>query len=618
MCFQPKFASRIGYKVANTLPMKLHLRQYFILSFLIAVTLFLSFTIDENPSNKVAQYYSRQNTSLVNALAKFRKAATTHAPKDSLLQHFYICRNLYKRIELFVDFADPATARSLNGPDLLRINEDSPLDSLKPHGLQVMERLLFESPIDTRALTAEIQYALNTVRSLGSAGSYFTDAQIWMSMRLALFKSVSMGITGFDVPISFHAIPETREVLATVRATIAIYKSQFSTDEWQKGSALFSKADTYLAANPNFNTFDRLTFIREYLNPISAWLTHIGAGYINALEQYPLDTHAEHLFAYNIININFFSPNPDYYLTPQRIALGKRLFYDPILSGNGSRSCASCHKPQLAFTDGLVKAAGLDNETLLRNTPTLWNAALQTAQFYDGRARGLERQMDMVVHNPDEMNGSVIHSMPLIRADTAYVRLFTEAYCEQPEVITEYNIGNAVASYIRSLVSLNSRFDRYIRKQTDSFTRSEKNGFNLFMGKARCGTCHYAPLFNGLTPPIYQDTEFETLAVPATSQPVSILDVDEGKFLFTRHPFHKYAFKTPTVRNAALTAPYMHNGVFSTLEEVLDFYNDGGGAGRGVNLATQTLPPDKLGLTAREKQDIIAFICTLTDTVSAH
>lgn len=598
--------------------MKLHLRQNFILASFIAATFFFSFTINENPTNKVAQYYSKQNTALVNALAKFRKAVTTYAPKDSLLQHFYTCRNLYKRTELFIDVVDPATARSLNGPDLLRINEDSPLDSIKPHGFQVMERLLFESPIDRRKLTVEIEHALNTVKSVCGAGSYFTDTQIWMSLRLAIFKSISMGITGFDVPISFHAIPETREVLATVRATAAVYKSQLSAGEWQKGSVLFSKADAYLATNTHFNAFDRLTFIREYLNPISAWLTHNGAGYINTLEQYPLSPQAEHLFAYNIININFFSPNPDYYLTPQRIALGKRLFYDPILSGNGSRSCASCHKPQLAFTDGLAKASGLDNETLLRNTPTLWNSAFQTAQFYDGRARGLERQMDMVVHNPGEMNGSVIHSMPLIMADSVYVRLFAEAYHEQPEATTEYNIGNAVASYIRSLISLNSRFDRYIRKETDSFTLSEKNGFNLFMGKARCGTCHYAPLFNGLTPPIYQDTEFETLAVPATKQPVSTLDADEGKFLFTRHPFHKYAFKTPTVRNASLTAPYMHNGVFSTLEEVIDFYNDGGGASRGINLATQTLPPDKLRLSAREKQDIIAFLHALTDTVSAH
>jgi cytochrome c peroxidase len=597
--------------------MKQHLRKFAVLVFFVAASFLLSFTIEQNSSKKIAQTYEKNITSLVQMLNRFHKAANAHAPKDSLIQHFYRCRNLYKHVELFVDLFTPATARLLNGPDILRISDDSPLDSLKPHGFQVVERLLFQSSVDISALTAEIKFTKFTLQELlNSPGSeyYFDDAKIWLAMRLAVFKVVSMGITGFDVPISFHAIPETREVLTTIKATAAVYKAQYAPGEWQKGSALFSKADAYLSVNSNFNTFDRLNFIRNYINPISEWLTFNGNKFLNTIEHYPLNPLAAHLFAYNIINVDFFSPNPDYYLTTQRIALGKRLFYDPILSGNGSRSCASCHKPELAFTDGLAKAIGLEDELLLRNTPTLWNAALQTAQFYDGRARGLERQMDMVVHNPGEMNGSVIHSMPLIKSDSVYVRLFSEAYREQPEAITEYNIGNAVASYIRSLVSFNSRFDRYIRKETDSLTLSEKNGFNLFMGKARCGTCHYAPLFNGLTPPLYQDTEFETLAVPASSQPISMLDADEGKFFFTQQPFHKYAFKTLTVRNISLTAPYMHNGVFKTLEEVIDFYNDGGGAGRGINLPTQTLPTDKLGLTKKEKQDIIAFLHTLTDT----
>lgn len=598
-----------------------HYKRYLILTSLVATVILLSFSSATTSAVVTARYYNLQLGVLSGSLHKFKRAVHAHAATDSLKHHFYACRNAYKRTELFIDLFFPATARTLNGPDLLRISEDSPLDSLKPHGFQVIERLLFESKIDFRNLSSEIdlmQLTVNELQKNTGMENYFTDSKIWMATRLAVFRTISMGVTGFDVPISFHAIPETREVLSTVRYIAAAYKSYLPKAEWQQGSTLFSKADAFLAANRSFNNFDRLTFIRNYVNPISQWLTRNSLPYINREEQYPLSPVAPHLFSRDIVNTNFFSPNPDYYPTPQRVALGKRLFYDPILSGNGTRSCASCHKPELAFTDGQVKAQGPTGKSLLRNTPTLWNAALQTAQFYDVRARGLERQMDMVVHNPEEMDGSVVRSLPLIKADTQYARLFVAAYHDQPEAITEYNIGNAVASYVRSLISFNSRFDRYMRKETDSFTASEKNGFNLFMGKAHCGTCHYAPLFNGLVPPIYQDTESEILGVPATNQSISLLDPDEGKFLFTRHPFHKYAFKTPTVRNVGLTAPYMHNGVFKDLDEVIDFYNDGGGAGRGIDLPTQTLPASKLGLTKKEKQDIIAFLHSLTDTAASH
>ena len=212
------------------------------------------------------------------------------------------------------------------------------------------------------------------------------------------------------------------------------------------------------------------------------------------------------------------------------------------------------------------------------------------------------------------MAGSLHNSIAKLAADKEYNAAFTKAYPEATERITEYSIANAISSYVRSLTSFNSRFDRYMRHETDSFTQSEKNGYVLFMGKAKCGTCHYAPVFNGLTPPLYQETESEILAVPATNDSRSTIDNDPGKESYTKVTLHRYAFKTPTIRNISLTAPYMHNGVFKTLDEVLQFYNDGGGAGRGIELATQTLPTDKLRLSKKEMKDIIAFLQTLTDT----
>jgi cytochrome c peroxidase len=139
---------------------------------------------------------------------------------------------------------------------------------------------------------------------------------------------------------------------------------------------------------------------------------------------------------------------------------------------------------------------------------------------------------------------------------------------------------------------------------------NEVNGFNLFMGKAKCATCHYMPLFNGTFPPRYMKIESEVIGVPQ-SIAKNVVDTDMGRYDIIKTPAFKHAFKTTTVRNASRTAPYMHNGVFTMLEQVIDFYDKAGGAGLGMNLDNQTLPTDKLNLTTKEKKDIIAFIGAL-------
>jgi cytochrome c peroxidase len=169
---------------------------------------------------------------------------------------------------------------------------------------------------------------------------------------------------------------------------------------------------------------------------------------------------------------------------------------------------------------------------------------------------------------------------------------------------------NAIGSYIRSLVFLNSRFDEYMRGDKSKLSTEEINGFNLFMGKAKCGTCHYMPLFNGTFPPRFARIEAEVIGVPK-SKKENTIDPDMGRYAVLKVESFKHAFKTSTVRNAALTAPYMHNGVFNSLEEVMDFYNKGGGTGLGIKIANQTLPFDSLSLSRKEQDDIIAFIKSL-------
>jgi cytochrome c peroxidase len=173
----------------------------------------------------------------------------------------------------------------------------------------------------------------------------------------------------------------------------------------------------------------------------------------------------------------------------------------------------------------------------------------------------------------------------------------------------------ALAAYIRALTALDSRFDRAIRGDTVSITPAERRGFNLFVGKAKCGSCHFAPLFGGTLPPDFTRSELEIIGVPASrSSDHAAVDPDIGRAAVDHWAEHRFAFRVPTIRNAALTAPYMHNGVFATLEQVIEFYDRGGGAGLGEILQSQTLATRSLHLTARDKSDLVAFVRSLTDS----
>jgi cytochrome c peroxidase len=299
-------------------------------------------------------------------------------------------------------------------------------------------------------------------------------------------------------------------------------------------------------------------------------------------------------------------------MTPKRVELGKKLFFDPSLSESGTRSCAFCHQPDKDFTDRLAKNTSIHGDTLLdRNTPTLINAALQSNQFYDMRALTLEAQANDVLHDRAEMDGSIQKIVDYLRQNEAYKSLFAAAYPEKKEnPIDSMNVLNALASYERSLTKLNSRFDQYMRGDSSALTPEEVKGFNLFMGKAKCATCHFMPLFNGMTPPNYTESEAEVIGVPV-SLTDSVIDPDLGWYKINGVASYKHAFKTPTVRNIEKTAPYMHNGIDTTLAQVMEFYNNAGAVGLEIKLPNNTLPEDSLHLTDNEIDDIIAFMKSL-------
>ena len=276
-------------------------------------------------------------------------------------------------------------------------------------------------------------------------------------------------------------------------------------------------------------------------------------------------------------------------------------------------ACATCHNPEKAWADGLAFNKDNSGELLERNTPTLLNSAFQRSFFWDGRSPNILDQVSLVFNNDKEFNNSVHQFTADIVKDSTYAPFFEKAFGKTSSNNRE--IIRAISSYISTLNAFDSKFDRNIRGEEDSFTEEEKLGFNLYMGKALCATCHFIPLTNGSVPPFFKEHEKEVIGVPETAANKQ-LDDDLG--FYWRHEqkleVHKGMFKTPTVRNAELTAPYMHNGVYNTLEEVMNFYNLGGGGGMGFDLPYQTLPFDNLQLSQKELNALTAFVKTLSDT----
>ena len=221
-----------------------------------------------------------------------------------------------------------------------------------------------------------------------------------------------------------------------------------------------------------------------------------------------------------------------------------------------------------------------------------------------------------MVFNPLEMNGSPALVRKNVLQNNKYKPLFNASFpgCNTRDLGID-EVAASLAAYLNELNPMDSPFDLYIQGAQNALTDRQKEGFNLFMGKAQCGTCHFPPFFNALLPPLFDLSEVEILGVTSTDDLIRpLLDPDLGRFDLYKIPYYKRAFKTPTVRNVAKTAPYMHNGSFKSLQSVLDFYNKGGGSGLGLTVEEQTLSANPLNLSGRQLEDIILFLESLTDS----
>lgn len=288
---------------------------------------------------------------------------------------------------------------------------------------------------------------------------------------------------------------------------------------------------------------------------------------------------------------------------PALAALGETLFFDRRLSRGQARSCATCHVPAKAFSDGLAVPPSLTATPIRRNTPSLLYTSLHAAQFWDGRFSDPAQQALRVIQSPEEMGLTIAELEQVLQADPDYRRRFNALFGDG---VKAANVARALVAFeIESLVPADAPIDRFARGAT--LAPELARGFDVFAGVGRCARCHVPPLFGGSRPQDFAVPIYAAVGVP-TKVNGHVLDADEGRGGVTRRPLDQHAFKTPTVRNIGATAPYFHHGAFPTLDDVVDFYDKGGGTAVGIQLNNQDPDVRKLDLTKEQRRALITFM----------
>lgn len=601
------------------------------LSFLLGIYAFstIANTWDANVDKPLKEWLDEHFQTLDRQLEDLQLAVSklkTQRGVANAQRLFKKTRYTYKKIEVITATVDVYNAKWINGPNLPKVEYEKTMAAVSdPEGFQVIEEELYGEVVleNKEFIIKKIQklrgYLQESRRYIKTQTLY--DWIVFHSLRMAAVRLATMGITGFDCPVSLDAIEEARHTLAGIYEVNELFNPILYDD--REGFVLVKNAVArgleILNKAKSFDDMDRAEFIKECTDKIFRGVTLLQEGLGTDFPEERIagisvvNPYSKGLFYDDFLKINEFFPQKiNKKPSIELVELGKTLFYDPLLSDDHSRSCASCHQPQKGFSDGLKTPLSLDGKPLQRNTPTLLNVVYQNAFQWDGHLSSLSQQFTEVTFNRHEMNKNALELTRQLNSSPEYRHLFKKALGSEsidfPMVIA------VLEAYMISLKSLSSPFDLYMTDR-GSVSRDVIEGFNIFMGKGKCATCHFAPVFNGSVPPFYRETEFEVLGVPESAvwQDATV-DPDEGRYTLAHAEPHMFAFKTMTVRNAALTAPYMHNGVYSSLDELIRFYDVGGGHGIGINLPNQTLPPDPLKLTEREKKALVSFMTALTDT----
>ncbi len=539
-----------------------------------------------------------------------------------------------KGLDFWMRYLEPLAYKSVNGPLPVEWETEVFEKFEKPYrrqgaGLTLAWNYLGEEGAAKDSLLALVQATQHALEVYGAdsiTAQLNSYSVFYLCNRLYLLNLATIYTSGFECPDGEQVIPELRSMMIDVDGIYTAFNRSFPAQALSEAYLnKYEAALRFVAAQPaGFEAFDHFTFIRDFVNPL------YGLNQKQMLENrvsskslldYSLNKEASSIFGKALYtgqsDKGIFRRVQDAGVLAEIDRVGKLLFYDPILSGNNERACASCHKPAQFFTDTAVRTAFHFNHSKLlpRNTPTLVGALYNHLVMLDGKHYNLQHQSMGVITNAVEMSGgdsAAILKKVLSCKDykKAFGRLLR--FTPQESEITMEHIASALTFYY-------SKFSRHDAPFDDAMNAGRHPepavvaGFNIFMGKAQCGTCHFAPQFNGVKPP-YVGSEFEVLGVPADNRYAS-LSADKGRGDVHPAPEMHHAFRTGTVRNAARTAPYMHNGALGTLAELIDFYDGGGGAGHGLEVPNQTLSADSLHLTPGEKKALTAFIYSLNERV---
>jgi cytochrome c peroxidase len=574
------------------------------------------------------------NTAQTALLSELKTAdLTSETGKNNILKKLRYSRLKLKSIDLWLRYLEPISYKQLNGPLPVEWENEVFEKFEKPYkrpgaGLSLAEEELENIRPDRNKLFQLIQKSIKAVdvfkadsitKNLESHHSFF------LANRLYLLNLAAIYTTGFECPDTSQIITELRFMMNETTSIYTAFNQSFAatpvTDEYLE---LYDKALRFLQKQPtDFSRFDHFTFIRDYVNPLYAINQQFIRNYAvvsKSYNDYSLSDNCNSIFdksMYEGMNTKgIYTLVEDAETLKEIRQTGKLFFYDPILSGNNKRSCASCHKPTQYFTDTVATTSLQFNGyiTLPRNTPSLLNVTYNHLLMLDGKHTTLQAQGKDVITNPVEMGSNENELLEKVLSCKDYkksLKKFTKYTPEEKEVTLQH-IVSAITFYYSDFSTYYSHFD-YAMENKKELTEEAKRGFNIFMSKAQCATCHFVPQFNGVKPP-YVGSEFEVLGVPHDTTFTGI-SPDRGRYEINPANETFDAFRTGSIRNAQFTKPYMHNGVFKTLNEVIDFYDAGGGVGKGLNVPNQTLETDSLHLTQQDKKDLLAFIFSLNENV---
>ncbi|MFY0644246.1 MAG: cytochrome C peroxidase [Bacteroidia bacterium] len=557
-----------------------------------------------------------------------------HASPDELINDIIPqARMAMKKVDIWLRYLEPTLYKKINAPLPVEWETEVFEKWERPYkrvggGLSLLEMYVFgsKSKDSVVAMLSVARTAMNAYHQDSITRFLNTPDHFILANRLHLLNLATIYTTGFECPNKDLIIPELLEMMRYQMDIYEAFNKSFPNQAYTHNYITnYGRAIAFVESQaPDPLQFDHYKFIHEFVNPLFA-LNQIHIRKHRAISKsfndYSLNDEATSIFDKTLYkgqsNRGVFKGLRNLNDQKTLIQIGEKLFHDPIMSANNKRSCASCHKADQCFTDQLKSSTHFNGtDPLERNTPSLVNALANHLLMLDGRHTTPLEQAEDVVQNPMEMGHNQDEIFEKI-CDVPYYRkeLRTLAKKTIYDELSIKHVYSAIIAYYSQFDDAISPFDKAMNNYDYIYTSdSIKKGFNLFMSKAECGTCHFAPYFNGVKPP-YIGSEFEVLGTPFDSTNTS-LSTDTGRA--GPHPVAEMhsAFRTPSLRNLACTAPYMHNGTYHNLDQVIEFYNKGGGQGLGFDVPNQTLNSDELHLTPVEISFLKAFLNSLNEELN--